>query len=186
MSPNGWAWPRVAEPRFRFATRRSGPAGRLVACRIGPSPGAVAILNLQQCAALSDPDGRKAARGDAQRERSFALVTVPDRQCAAGWDFFDQALGQEGADHSVGGAPLRLGASLMAPSSRYAAADSSTSWASVRLFGDSFFGDIVGILILHSVCGGVSRRHHRSPARAQKPAGQDPMRALGALRRPEQ
>ena len=60
----------------------------------------------QQCAALSDPDGRKAARGDAQRERSFALVTVPDRQCAAGWDFCDQALGQEGADHSVGGAAL--------------------------------------------------------------------------------
>jgi hypothetical protein len=85
---------------------------------------------------------------------------------------------------TLSAAPLRLGASLMAPSSRYAAADSSTSWASVRLFGDSFFGDIVGIL--HSVCGGVSRRHHRSPARAQKPAGQDPMRALGALRRPEQ
>ena len=80
--------------------------------------------------------------------------------------------------------PLRLGASLMAPSSPYAAADSSTSWASVRLFGDRFFGDIVGIL--HSVCGGVSRHQHRSPARAQKPAGQDPMRALGALRRPEQ
>ena len=56
-----------------------------------------------------DPDGRKAARGDAQRERSFALVTVPDRQCAAGWDFFDQALGQEGADHSVGGAALEVG-----------------------------------------------------------------------------
>ena len=63
----------------------------------------------QQCAALSDPDGRKAARGDAQRERSFALVTVPDRQCAAGWDFCDQALGQEGADHSVGGAALEVG-----------------------------------------------------------------------------
>jgi hypothetical protein len=26
------------------------------------------------------------------------------------------------------------------------------------------------------------RRHHRSPARARKPAGQDPVRAFGALR----
>src|ERR1700724_1402938 len=51
-----------------------------------------------------------------------------------------------------------------------------TSWASVSLFGDSFFDDIVGIL--HSVCSGVSRRHHRSPAQARKPAGQDPQRAL--------
>src|SRR6202023_2919235 len=55
-----------------------------------------------------------------------------------------------------------------------------TSWASVSLFGDSFFDDIVGIL--HSVRSGVSRRHHRSPAQARKPAGQDPQRAVGALR----
>ena len=29
---------------------------------------------------------------------------------------------------------------------------------------------------------GVLRRHHQSPARARKPAGQDPKRAFGALR----
>jgi hypothetical protein len=51
------------------------------------------------------------------------------------------------------------------------------------LFGDSFFGDIVGIL--HSVRSGFSCRHHRSPAQARKPAGQDPTRALGALRGPK-
>jgi hypothetical protein len=58
------------------------------------------------------------------------------------------------------------------------AARQRTSWASVSLFGDSFFGEIVGIL--HSVCSSVSRRHHRSPTQASKPAGQDPRRALGA------
>jgi hypothetical protein len=76
--------------------------------------------------------------------------------------------------------PLRLGASSMAPSSRCAAADSSTSWVLVRLFGDSFFGDIVGILC--SAWSGVFRRHHRSPALARTPAGQDPGRAFGTLR----
>jgi hypothetical protein len=185
LSPNGWAWPRVAEPRFRFSCNApQRPGGQACRVRIGPSPGAVAILNLQQCAALSDPDGRKAARGDAQRERSFASSRCQIGSAPrAGISSIKPWVRRVPTTLSAA-PPLRLGASLMAPSSRYAAADSSTSWASVRLFGDSFFGDIVGIL--HSVCGGVSRRHHRSLARAQKPAGQDPMRALGALRRPEQ
>jgi len=51
----------------------------------------------------------------------------------------------------------------MAPSSRCAAADNSTSWVSVSFIG-----------ILHSVGDGVSRRHRRSPAVAMKPAEQDP------------
>jgi hypothetical protein len=38
-----------------------------------------------------------------------------------------------------------------------------TSWVSVSFIG-----------ILQSVADGVSRRHHRSPALASKPAGQDP------------
>src|ERR1700730_11480427 len=80
-----------------------------------------------------DPDGRKAARGDAQRDRFLLLVTAP-----------------------------------------------GPSWVLVRLFGDSFFGDIVGILC--SVWSGVFRRHHPSPALARKPAGQDPGRAFGTLR----
>jgi len=42
------------------------------------------------------------------------------------------------------------------------------------------FGDIVGIL--RSGCDDVLRRHHRSPAVAIKPAGQDPGRAYGPLR----
>src|ERR1700726_3797769 len=71
-------------------------------------------------------------------------------------------------------------AHVMAPSSRCAVADSSPSWVLVRLFGDRFFGDIVGILC--SVWSGVFRRHHRSPALERKPAGQDPGRAFGTLR----
>ena len=39
---------------------------------------------------------------------------------------------------------------------------------------------IVGILC--SVWSDVFRRHHRSPALARKPAGQDPGRAFGTLR----
>ena len=46
----------------------------------------------------------QARAGDAQRERSVLLVTAPDRQRAARRDFFDQALGQEFADHFGGGA----------------------------------------------------------------------------------
>jgi hypothetical protein len=58
--------------------------------------------------------------------------------------------------------PFRLGASSMAQSSRCEAADKMTSWVSVSFIG-----------ILRSVSDGVSRRHHRSPALATKPAGQD-------------
>jgi hypothetical protein len=65
--------------------------------------------------------------------------------------------------------PLRFGARTTAPSSRCEAADRSTSWVSVSFIG-----------ILRSVGDGVSRRHHRSPALAEKPAGQDPRNADGA------
>jgi hypothetical protein len=52
-------------------------------------------------------------------------------------------------------APFRLGPSLMAWSSRCEAADKSTSWVSVSFIWD-----------LRSVCDGILRRHHRSPALA--------------------
>jgi hypothetical protein len=54
-------------------------------------------------------DGRKPARGDAQRECSFLIVTPPDRQRATGGDFFDQSFAQEPADHPVGGTALQIG-----------------------------------------------------------------------------
>jgi hypothetical protein len=66
------------------------------------------FLSLRQRAALVDLDGRKAASGDAQRERPILLVTAPDRQRAARLDFFGQSIGQEFADHFVGGAALQV------------------------------------------------------------------------------
>ena len=127
-----------------------------------------------------DPDGRKAALGDAQRDRFLIFVTAPDRSAPrAGISSINPSRSSLLTTLSAA-PPLTLGASSMAPSSRCAAADSSTSWVLVRVFGDSFFGDIVGILC--SVWSGVFRRHHRSPALARKPAGQVPGRAFGTLR----
>ena len=77
--------------------RKFVPVDRPFARRCG-------FLGLQKRAVLIDPDGRKPAPGDAQRDRSVLLVTAPDRQRAARRDFFDQALGQEFADHFGGGA----------------------------------------------------------------------------------
>ena len=71
--------------------------------------------------------------------------------------------GQKFADHFEGDSVLRFGASSIAQSSRCEAADNMTSWVSVSFIG-----------ILRLVADGVSRRHHRSPALASKPARRDP------------
>src|SRR6266545_893159 len=59
--------------------------------------------------------------------------------------------------------PFRFGASSLPRASRFETGDRSTSCVSVSFIG-----------ILHSVRDGQSRRHHRSPALAIKPAGYDP------------
>ena len=64
---------------------------------------------LQRCVALVNPDGRKAPFGDTQRERPLGVVAAPDRQRAAGVDFFHQSFTQEFTDHIVGGAALQVG-----------------------------------------------------------------------------
>src|SRR5216684_8129404 len=59
--------------------------------------------------------------------------------------------------------PVSFGEGSRARSSRCEAADRSNNWVSVNFTG-----------ILHSVGDDDCRRHHRSPAMAMKPAGQDP------------
>ena len=57
-------------------------------------------------AGVIDPDGGKAARRDAQRQRS-SVITAPGRQQAVSRDFLDQSIGQELADRLFGEAALR-------------------------------------------------------------------------------
>jgi len=71
--------------------------------------GVPGFLGLRRRSALVDLDGRKPTLGDAQRACSFLLVRAPDRQSAAGGDFFDQSFAQELADHFVGGTALQVG-----------------------------------------------------------------------------
>src|SRR6266702_6087459 len=146
-----------------LSTRSSDPMRRLVGCEIGPLLGVAGSLGLQQCVALVNPDGRKAPFGDTQRERSMGVVAAPDRQRAAGLDFFDQSFTQEFTDHIVGGAALQVGRNV------------NCTIVALRGGGQEYK---LGVGELHrdlrSVSNGVSRRHHRSPAMARKPAGQDP------------
>ncbi len=50
--------------------------------------------------------------GDAQRERSLAVIAPPDRQGALRRNFFDQVLAQQLAEHLEGRAALELGANF--------------------------------------------------------------------------
>jgi hypothetical protein len=59
-------------------------------------------------------DRREAVWGDAERQRTLVIVTPPDRQRAAGGDFFDKPVAHELAGGLLGGAvasrcSLRLG-----------------------------------------------------------------------------
>jgi hypothetical protein len=64
-------------------------------------------LRFRQRAGLFDPDGGKAVRRDAQRQRSSVIITAPGRQHTASGDFLDQSIGQEFADRLLGKASLR-------------------------------------------------------------------------------
>ena len=64
------------------------------------------VRSFRQRAGLFDPDGGKAARRDAQRQRSSIIITPPDRQHATSGDFLDQSIGQELADRFLDGAAL--------------------------------------------------------------------------------
>ena len=93
----------------------------------------------------------------------MGVVAAPDRQRAAGLDFFDQSFTQEFTDHIVGGAALQVGRNF------------NCTIVALRGGGQEYK---LGVGEFHrdlrSVSNGVSRRHHRSPAMARKPAGQDP------------
>jgi hypothetical protein len=142
--------------------------------RSAPCFGVAGFLGLWRRAALVDPDGRKPAFGDAQRECSFLIVTAPDRQRAAGGDFFDQSFGQEFADYLVGGAALQVGRKF-----------NGTVLALRGRGQEHKLGIGESHRDLRSVGDGISRRHHRSPARARKPAGQIPGASM-ALYEPQQ
>src|SRR5205807_6121583 len=111
-----------------LATGSSRPPRRLVRREIGPLLGVAGFLGVRRAARV-DPDSRKAALGDAQRQCSFLIVTAPDRQRAAGWDFFDQSFAQELADHLVGSAAARWSTSRL---SRPPRSTTSSSRASSR------------------------------------------------------
>jgi hypothetical protein len=125
--------------------------------------GGLGFLGLLWCATVNS-DGRKASLGNAQRPRPGVIVTAPRRQRRRGRDFFDQAITQQLADHFAGCPALEIRRKDDGPV------------LPLRGGGQQHelgIGECHGI-IPRSVCDGVARRHHRSPAVGVKPAGQDP------------
>ncbi len=91
--------------------------------------GLFTIVGLRGGAILAGADCGEPVLGDAQRERSLAVIAPPDRQGALRRNFFDQVLAQQLAEH--------LDSTV--PSSRCAAAESGTNWVSV-IMGSSIRG----------------------------------------------
>src|SRR6266436_373792 len=109
------------------------------------------------------PDRLKAPLRDAQGARTILVIATPNRQRGASANLFDHSRGQELGDDLLGGTAgqirRRFKGAIVALRSR---------GQQQQLGLGQFHG------ILHSVGDDDCRRHHRSPALAMKPAGQDP------------
>jgi hypothetical protein len=108
-----------------------------------------------------DLDGLKALLGDPQGARTI-LVAAPNRQGAARRNLLDEAFGQELGDDLASGAAGQIGRPL-----KGAVVALRCRRQQHQLGIGQFHG------ALHSVDDGECRRHHRSPAMAARPAGQD-------------
>jgi hypothetical protein len=95
--------------------------------------------------------------------RGAILVAAPNRQGAARLDLLDKTLGQELGDDLASGSAGQIGWPLKG---------TIVTLRCRRQQHQLGIGQFHGIL--HSVVDGECRRHHRSPAVAMQPAGQDP------------
>jgi len=107
-----------------------------------------------------DLDGLKALLGDPKRAWAV-LVAAPDRQGAARRDFLDETFGQELGNDFASGSAGQIGWPLKGTVVALRCRRQQHQLGITQFHG-----------ILHSVDDG-ERRHHRSPAVAIKPAGQD-------------
>jgi short subunit dehydrogenase len=104
-----------------------------------------------------------------RRVIGFPCFRSPDRQRATGGDLLDQAVVQEVRDHFLGNGSFPVSGEF------------NGAIRALRRGGQQHKLAIRKLLRCHagisSVDDGVSRRHHRSPALAIKPAGQDPRKS---------